>query len=87
MAWVHKCLVSVDQALGVIFFNGHPGETISSWIGRNALKGKRWALAAAWVLNKISRGHTTKAIAGDLHRAEVVETIEEKVTIKTISRE
>jgi len=70
--------VAVDQFLNVLLFNGHPGETISSSLGRVAAQGKWWGKAGSWVLNTVSRGHTEGAEAGDLRRARIVIGVEEQ---------
>jgi len=78
MAWFHKTAVSLDQFLNVLLFNGHPGETISSRLGRAAAQGKWWGKAGSWILNTLSRGHTEGAEAGDLRRAHIVIGVEEQ---------
>ena len=70
--------MAVDQFLNVLLFNGHPGETISSSLGRAAAQGKWWGKAGSWVLNTVSRGHTEGAEAGDLRRARIVIGVEEQ---------
>ena len=70
--------MAADQFLNVLLFNGHPGETISSSLGRAAAQGKWWGKAGSWVLNTVSRGHTEGAEAGDLRRARIVIGVEEQ---------
>lgn len=77
MAYIHKSLVAIDQAVNVLF-GGHDDETMSARIGRAAQAGRWWGRAGAWVLNTISPGHTDAAIANDLRRAELVVGVEEQ---------
>ena len=40
-----------------------PNETTSSRIGRNAVEGKRWALAAEWIVDRmLGKGHCRDSI-------------------------
>lgn len=55
-------LYNLDRA-GASLCGAPPQETISSQIGRAALRGKRWGRWGAAVLNKIDFGHCTNAIA------------------------
>ena len=61
-AWTLQYLISIDQ-VGHVWIAGwgyvwlgrgecpNADETISSWVGRNALAGARWALIAQWAIN------------------------------------
>lgn len=63
--WLLTLLIAVDQLAHVLFagpkyiFKGgprpNPDETISSKVGRQAIKGKRWALACEWVIDLFFR--------------------------------
>lgn len=76
MAYVHKVLVGIDQALNVVC-GGKSDETLSSRIGRAAEHGIWWGVAGAWILNHINPGHTQAAIANDLRRAKLIEGVED----------
>ena len=84
--YLHRDLVALDQNLNVDF-GGLPDETISSRVRRISDAHPRWGWnPAVWLakslngaLNLIQRNHGEKAQAGDLERAETVETTEEKV--------
>lgn len=77
--WLHSWLIAVDQLahvglcfwLFVPFGRGkcpNPDETISSRVGRNAEEGKRWALAAEWLIDGLfliltgQRGHCRASV-------------------------
>lgn len=61
--FIKQILVSIDQFLCLIIFGfvyligkgplPDPDETISSVVGKNALKGKKWALIAEKIINRL----------------------------------
>lgn len=76
--WLHRDLVSLDQFANVVFFRGLPDETMSSHFQRMADRGNEFGkMMCAW-LDVIQQRHGEKAEAGDLARAETVETTEAK---------
>lgn len=71
--WGWQMLKATDQWLGCwlrgwtyVWLGGElpdPGETISSWVGRRALAGKRWALIAQSIIDAMfGAGHCRGAI-------------------------
>ena len=52
LRWLKRVLLGVDQ-LGNTIANGHPDETISSRVGRNAAQGQRFAIALEGVIDCI----------------------------------
>lgn len=63
--------IDVDD-LGNGLTGGNCDETLSSRIGRDAVKGGRFARTAAKVLNVFGRNHCANAQAGDVERAQEV---------------
>ena len=62
LEWCHQIFVAVDELFQVlisgpkyILFNGAmtARETISSKVGRMAIRGERWALAAEWFIDRV----------------------------------
>lgn len=57
-----RLLIAVSQFINALC-GGNPGETISARVGRNAMRGKRWALALEWLIDGVfelltgERGH------------------------------
>jgi hypothetical protein len=71
--WLHLMLVSIDQTAGcwlrgwIYVWQGgeepSPDETISSFVGRNALERRRWALVAEAIIDRImGAGHCRRSI-------------------------
>jgi hypothetical protein len=73
--WVVDGLVCIDQFIGwwlrgwgYVWFNTerpNPDETISSWVGRNAVAGHMWALIAEVIIDTIffwNPDHCRKAV-------------------------
>lgn len=54
-------LYNIDRAAASAF-GAPPQETVSSELGRAKARGVWWGRAGSWVLNKISAGHTDRAI-------------------------
>ena len=52
MSWGRRLLVSIDQ-LGNTLAGGDPDETISSRVGKRAIKGKRWGLFCEYLINAL----------------------------------
>lgn len=63
--------VFVNETLG-----GPMGETISSRAARAAVEGKWWGIVMSKFLNLFQKDHGAKAVAGDLERAENLESVE-----------
>lgn len=57
MTWGRRLLVALDQ-LGNTLCDGDPDETISSRVGKAALKGKRWGLVCEYLINALFRAVT-----------------------------
>lgn len=86
--WAHQVLVSLDQAGNVIgspiflLQKGLPDETISSHVRRIMddpdAKHKLVAGILNHVLNEIQANHGAKAEAGDLERADAVQSTEKQ---------
>lgn len=74
--YVHRFLVGFDQFMNVVT-DGDPDETISSRAARAAEKGKGWGIELSRFLNLFQKDHGADAQAGDLQRAQAVETLEE----------
>lgn len=62
--WLRALLICIDQFAAVLLFGAwhvftgrgraaNPDETISSRVGRNAAKGKRWAVIAELGINRL----------------------------------
>lgn len=77
--WFHRSLVAIDICFNVVVLRGLPDETISSHSARAALEGKLWGRVMSWFLDLFQSDHGAKAIAGDLERAENIESVEKKI--------
>lgn len=76
--WAHRDLVAFDQFLNVFALRGLPDETMSGHFQRLANDGNHFGkMMCAW-LDVIQSRHGQKAQAGDIARAETVESTEEK---------
>src|SRR3546814_11380266 len=63
--WLLTCLIALDQLAHVLLAGPkyilaggprpNPDETISSKVGRQAMRGKRWALVAEWMVDGLFR--------------------------------
>jgi len=51
MTYAARILLAIDQLGNVLLGGDNPDETISSAIGRKAIEGRRWALAAECVID------------------------------------
>lgn len=77
--WLRQFAISVDQLVLVLICFGtfvvlgrgscpNADETISSRVGRNAMRGARWARAAEWVIDRMfmafgdAPGHCRRSI-------------------------
>jgi hypothetical protein len=74
--WAHVSLVSLDQLCNVVFFHGLPDETMSAHFQRMADAGNILGKAMCAWLDVIQKRHGQKAQAGDLARAQKVESTE-----------
>lgn len=75
--WFGRMFMTLDQALcvwirgwGYVYFGGElpsADETISAWVGRNAIAGKRWALRAEKFIDALmtQEGHCRRAVERD----------------------
>lgn len=63
-SWIWVVLVALDQLIHAVGFGAwyvitgrgelpNPDETISSRVGRNAIRGKQWALVMEWLIDSI----------------------------------
>lgn len=60
--YLRNLFISIDQ-LGNTLANGHPDETISSRVGRNAVAGKWWALVLEKIIDAwFGKGHCRDSI-------------------------
>jgi hypothetical protein len=76
--WIHRDLVSIDQAMNVVFLRGLPDETMSSHFQRLADSGNEFGkVMSAW-LDVIQARHGQKAQSGDEARAEAVDDVEKE---------
>jgi hypothetical protein len=76
-AWTLRMLIAIDQLIGCwlkgwcyVWIGGElpsADETLSAWVGRKAVEGKRWALIAEKIIDKIMLhpGHCRLAIEND----------------------
>jgi hypothetical protein len=80
LQYLRNILITIDQALNVVFFLGDPDETVSSHIGRVKLANGRkvpkrrfvmWALD--WVLGKLDKNHSIKYIEHDEGREGLID--------------
>lgn len=62
--WLKRVMLGVDQ-LGNTVANGHPDETISSRVGRNAAQGQRGAIAMEGVIDCVFA-----VLAGQRHHCQ-----------------
>jgi hypothetical protein len=62
--YVWNLLIAVDQLLNAML-GGDPDETISSRVGKMAMKGSRIGKIACRVLNFFDKGHCEKSIEYD----------------------
>ena len=51
--YVLNTLIALDQFFNCLLGGNNPDETISSAVGRRAVAGKRWALAAEWAIDRL----------------------------------
>ena len=64
VSYFRRLFVAVDQLLNVIL-GGNEDETISSRIGKDARRGKKFACVLCQVLHWLDRDHCEKAIERD----------------------
>jgi hypothetical protein len=65
-----RVLIAIDQLVNTIL-GGNEDETISSRVGRHAVAGDRWALAAEVVIDAVlGTGHCRRAIEPRLFDSE-----------------
>jgi|SRR5208283_2296232 len=76
--WLHVRLVELDQFMNGMFFDGMPDETMSAHFQRMADNGNPLGKAMCAWLDVIQKRHGQAAQAGDLERAEAVETTEKE---------
>lgn len=71
--FIHDMLISIDQSAGCwlrgwfyvfgLASEPNPDETISSWVGRNAVIGKQWAIIAEKFIDALfGAGHCRREI-------------------------
>lgn len=75
--YLHRVAVGFDQFMNVAT-GGLPDETISSRAQRLSAQGNEFALLLTRALDELQPSHGRTAEAGDLERAQVVVTTEEK---------
>lgn len=85
--YIHRDVVSVDQALSTMLGDPVPDETVSAWAGRVAVHGEGFPRMVARdlcrVLNVVlSPDHDQKAIIADGVRGEEVAAAEAKGLMK-----
>lgn len=51
--YVLNALIALDQFGNVLLGGNNPDETISSAVGRKASAGRKWALAAEWLIDRL----------------------------------
>ena len=60
MRYALNVLIAVDQLGNVLLGGNNPDETISSAVGRKAIKGARWAMATErvidWIFERLGDG-------------------------------
>ena len=64
LSYFRRLFVAVDQLLNVVFL-GHEDETISSRIGKDARRGRKFACVLCQVLHWLDPHHCEKAIERD----------------------
>ena len=64
LSYFRRLFVSADQLLNVVFL-GHEDETISSRIGKDARRGRKFACVLCQVLHWLDPHHCEKAIERD----------------------
>ena len=64
LSYFRRLFVAVDQLLNVVF-GGHEDETISSRIGKDARRGRKFACVLCRVLHWLDPHHCEKAIERD----------------------
>ena len=64
LSYFRRLFVAVDQLLNVVF-GGHEDETISSRIGKDARRGRKFACVLCRVLDWLDPHHCEKAIERD----------------------
>lgn len=75
--FIKRDLVALDMLANVLT-DGHPDETISSRLARDAEQHKVVGEIGSKILDLFQRDHGAKAAAGDLERAEEIEKIEKQ---------
>jgi hypothetical protein len=75
---IRRDLVAVDIAANVVLLKGQEDETISSHAARADVEHKTWGRWLSKFLDFFQADHGAKAQAGDLERAQAVQSIETK---------
>ena len=64
LTYFRRLFVAVDQLVNVIF-GGDEDETVSSRLGKDALRGRKFACVMCRVLDLIDKDHCDKAVERD----------------------